>query len=1207
MRSQQYSNQILLKVLLFYTLCTGITFSEVSFDMKSWVKTYDIPANGLDIKLNLKNKTDIRPMSLKLVGPLHKARVISNRSIDVSSMERIKEQIVRPGMSDREKAFAARRFCNEYIRANPGEQSSYDAIEMFNNFGGGYCGVWAGSLEAVASAIGLKSCRWEIGGHDINVIYYDDAWHAFDQELGNYWIAPDNKTVAGMKMLSQYCGLVERMVDNHGKRDGNYAWDSLWSRLAQRKEENEGLGSGGAYRKSRHDMRITLRENESLELRWLPKNWKWFHGGSKKIRNFSDSIAMRGKLDGLGSGTLQYQPNLNKSSYRDGVLWEENVQSKGDFDFSGSQNISPRNAKQNASLIWRIKNPYPYVSADLHIRASKKSERDQIRILFSGDQGVSFNEIYRVEATGEQDIKVDLMPEILKYLRLTKIGGGTLGSYIISNGQYSYMIKLDMLASNKPQDVGIKSISFNHEIQLGSRSLPLFEKGITELKVINHGKKQQRGQVILRAEQDLFSNRHPKQGDKIKLEAFIKNRGNQPIKNLPLRFYYTYDEKTRKALSPPIVLKNLDPGERKVIEYNYECNRAGELAVELVIDPDKNLNKLPSSDKKLFSVLHILESPILALNKSFISTFPKDPKPEDLVTVQVTVRNISGYVYLPVIKNKSMPSCYRCGTKAENVKVQLFKRNRTGKKDQLLDTTYIKEIYPLEYEVTELKWKGLKEVNLHDLYIKIDPEQKTGAENVPPVNFNILVGKEEYQKRYQQLAINKIISPLPFASFRKHPKTWVVDSLNNSAHGLDFEWSDSPKFKKNLIRKRVYLKNHKGEWELPERPKIKKKTYFWRFRFWNADHLQGPWITQQYTVESNIGKALHFGGFQSIHQTSYKDIIEYSRSLKIKFKNPIDEYTTFYASFDHGAKADYAINSPYPIMGLFKYGKGLSGKALHIKKANESPVYKNHNDRGVKNRTTYYTPEGERKEGIPCISAEEGCIDLWFYKEHWGKERLEALYWGFNPPYYAKRGRYLLFNHQQSKLIFGEYSKNGDTTLTYPREEIKLKQWYHVAGTWDKRHLKLYLNGNLIAETKRKQNELKDIPETFIIGSGDRQQYAFQGVIDEFRISKVARSYFFPYQKSGYFLTEAILIPQHKKLKTLKWNLNIPGQTQFSYDLCYLKNGKYVNFMGMEDLTEQTLDLMKIKDYHKFYIRGHLKTNDSMRSPEVFGWMVRYE
>ena len=71
-------------------------------------------------------------------------------------------------------------------------------------------------------------------------------------------------------------------------------------------------------------------------------------------------------------------------------------------------------------------------------------------------------------------------------------------------------------------------------------------------------------------------------------------------------------------------------------------------------------------------------------------------------------------------------------------------------------------------------------------------------------------------------------------------------------------------------------------------------------------------------------------------------------------------------------------------------------------------------------------------------------------------------------------------------------------------------EWHHVAGMSDGQVLRLWLDGKVVAEKKHPGTvvRLNTFQRPMAIGSETDGAHRFQGLIDEFRISKVARASF---------------------------------------------------------------------------------------------------
>jgi hypothetical protein len=73
-------------------------------------------------------------------------------------------------------------------------------------------------------------------------------------------------------------------------------------------------------------------------------------------------------------------------------------------------------------------------------------------------------------------------------------------------------------------------------------------------------------------------------------------------------------------------------------------------------------------------------------------------------------------------------------------------------------------------------------------------------------------------------------------------------------------------------------------------------------------------------------------------------------------------------------------------------------------------------------------------------------------------------------------------------------------------QQLTLEEWQHVAGTYDGKVIKLYINGEEIAATNHGGDfEPGDPNHDVIIGSKASREFQWNGLLDEVRISSVAR------------------------------------------------------------------------------------------------------
>ncbi len=83
-------------------------------------------------------------------------------------------------------------------------------------------------------------------------------------------------------------------------------------------------------------------------------------------------------------------------------------------------------------------------------------------------------------------------------------------------------------------------------------------------------------------------------------------------------------------------------------------------------------------------------------------------------------------------------------------------------------------------------------------------------------------------------------------------------------------------------------------------------------------------------------------------------------------------------------------------------------------------------------------------------------------------------------------------------------TNKGGTTAFAGDGKLEVGKWQHVAGTYDGKSIKVYIDGKPAGENKF-DGELKDNDMDVVIGSKDSREFQWKGRIDEVRISNKAR------------------------------------------------------------------------------------------------------
>ena len=136
---------------------------------------------------------------------------------------------------------------------------------------------------------------------------------------------------------------------------------------------------------------------------------------------------------------------------------------------------------------------------------------------------------------------------------------------------------------------------------------------------------------------------------------------------------------------------------------------------------------------------------------------------------------------------------------------------------------------------------------------------------------------------------------------------------------------------------------------------------------------------------------------------------------------------------------------------------------------------------------------GEAEVLIPKV---EITIEAWVYPEDLSSWRLICTNWD-GPP-----GAY----HLGVQEGIAKFHINTDKGVAFAgaAKPLELEEWQHVAGTYDSNQIKLYIDGKEISSTNH-GGKLVGGGFDVIIGSKNTRQFKWKGLIDEVRISAIAR------------------------------------------------------------------------------------------------------
>jgi hypothetical protein len=327
----------------------------------------------------------ILPASL-IFSLVYSPRIVINNQVDFHSLETIAKSIVKPGMTDREKAEAVWRFVIKHVfhykapteghldnRSNLRFEMNnvYDPLKTLNVYGYTYCYANISIMKKLWEKAGLDSTRlWGIGGHLITEVYYDNAWHHFDgdQSVSAYFLKDDGKTVASLKEIESDPD--KYILHPKYKSKPSMPYDKNPIYLHESRAELAGFyrSKDNNYIRDRaekecHQMDYYLRRNESLTL-FFEKKGRWRHNGM----DWAYINPANGPYDAhtsrtYSNGLFEYTPDLSdRNLIKEGFYSSKNIKMDG--------TITLVQADKPGEFV--IKVASPYIIAGIPVHPSRK-------------------------------------------------------------------------------------------------------------------------------------------------------------------------------------------------------------------------------------------------------------------------------------------------------------------------------------------------------------------------------------------------------------------------------------------------------------------------------------------------------------------------------------------------------------------------------------------------------------------------------------------------------------------------------------------------------------------------------------------------------------------------------------------------------------------------------------------------------------------
>lgn len=273
---------------------------------------------------------------------------LSNGRNQFRTLDEIIAAAVRPGMTDREKAFALwfQQIRHRYHRAGDNSELG-DPVKVFNVYGHNTCGNDSICLAGLWRRAGLRVTPARVVGHCISQAWFDGRWNLFDGDLHSMYLLRDNRTVACEKDLVRDHDLVRRSHTQGILNPDRRAADEWGASVFV----FDGPPEGDRNSATDTSMSMVLRPGEAITWRWGHAEPVKYHGGGKP--RYPDTIC---------NGLWEYRPDFARDVWRKGAAATENVRVE-------NGELVPEGGKTGA-VVWVVRSPYVFVGGKLKVGGS---------------------------------------------------------------------------------------------------------------------------------------------------------------------------------------------------------------------------------------------------------------------------------------------------------------------------------------------------------------------------------------------------------------------------------------------------------------------------------------------------------------------------------------------------------------------------------------------------------------------------------------------------------------------------------------------------------------------------------------------------------------------------------------------------------------------------------------------------------------------
>jgi hypothetical protein len=367
----------------------------------------------------------------------------------------------------------------------------FDPILHYNSYGAMNCGIISSLNISCWLELGFQARYIQLGDHTVSEVSWNDGrtWHLFDSSMSFYCYNHEGQ-VASCDEIKQAHGCelsggkvepghyylyhgAPPLLSHLGPSGWRFAADQPvnYARTLQNGAESytDGFSVDRYCQVSRRGHRyvLNLRPYESYTRHWRPLDDAQ-HGGDtaandpnyfRPLANGSDPDDQHGLNNIRGNGVWLFAPDLAAPD-RDALFYDSQNIAEVAVGLT-EPHLHPAEAGELTSVTYKISAANVITSLWIDADAFRNDTADQLSISVSRTAGIRWQQVWQSDMLGRQPIALALRDQVA--------------------GVTQCLVRIEMLAAQRPDSVGIGSLKFRTITQLNRRAIPKLTLGSNQV------------------------------------------------------------------------------------------------------------------------------------------------------------------------------------------------------------------------------------------------------------------------------------------------------------------------------------------------------------------------------------------------------------------------------------------------------------------------------------------------------------------------------------------------------------------------------------------------------------------------------------------------------------------------------------------------------------------------------------------------------